>query len=82
MQLHMEAWKVQGFSGLEPVSYAIPVRRLNQLSFEATDVGNWSFVGSNELVRNECEMMYEKLISDIEFNLLLVVTGATAEMKK
>ena len=64
------------------MSYAIPGRRFNQLSYEATDVENWSFVGSNELVRNECEMMYEKLISDIEFNLLLVVTGATAEMKK
>ena len=64
------------------MTYAIPVRRFNQLSYEATDVGNWSFVGSNEFVRNECEMMYEKLISDIEFNLLLVVTGATAEMKK
>ena len=26
---------------------AIPVRRSNQLSYEATDVGRWSFVGSN-----------------------------------
>ena len=25
---------------------AIPVRRSNQLSYEATDVGGWSFVGS------------------------------------
>ena len=29
------------------------MRRSNQLSYEATDVGNWSFVGSNVLVRNE-----------------------------
>ena len=39
---------------------AIPVRRSDQLSYEATDVGSWSFVGSNEHVRNECEVIYEK----------------------
>ena len=38
---------------------AIPVRRYNQLSYEATDVGNVSFVGSNHPVRNEFEVMYE-----------------------
>ena len=32
---------------------AIPVRRSNQLSYEVTDVGSWSFVGSNFPVRNE-----------------------------
>jgi len=26
----------------------IPVRRFNQLRYEATDVGRWSFLGSNE----------------------------------
>ena len=35
------------------------MRRSKQLSYEATDVGNWSFVGSNEPVRNECEVIYE-----------------------
>ena len=34
----------------------IPVRRSNQLSYEATDVGSWSFVGSNVPVRNESTM--------------------------
>ena len=29
------------------------LRRSNQLSYEATDVGSWSFVGSNVPVRNE-----------------------------
>ena len=29
------------------------LRRSNQLSYEATDVGSWSFVGSNGPVRNE-----------------------------
>ena len=38
-------WKLEKF--------AIPVRRSNQLSYEATDVGTWSFVGLNEPVRNE-----------------------------
>ena len=37
----------------------IPVRRSNQLSYEATDVGSWSFVSSNEPVKNGCEVMYE-----------------------
>ena len=31
----------------------MPVRRSNQLSYEATDVGSWSFVGSNVPVMNE-----------------------------
>ena len=38
--------------GFEPVKLAIPVRRSNQLSYEATDVRSWSFVGSNVPVRN------------------------------
>ena len=29
------------------------VRRSNQLSYEVTDVGRWSFVGSNTPVMNE-----------------------------
>ena len=39
----------------------MPVRRYNQLSFEATDFGGWSFVGSNLPVMNESmkEMIYE-----------------------
>lgn len=48
-----EAWKIH-----DPVNtvlthdLAIPVRRSDQLSFDATDVGNWSFVGFNVPVRN------------------------------
>ena len=37
---------------------AIPVRRSNQLSYEATDIGSWSFVGSNVPVRNESTMKW------------------------
>ena len=34
-------------------------RSSNQLSYEATDVGSWSFVGPSEPVGNECEAIYE-----------------------
>ena len=42
------------FTNFLTCDLAIPVRRSNQLCYEATDVGSWSFVGSNEPVRNEC----------------------------
>ena len=51
-QLRTEAWKSQDFNGVWTRDIAIPVRRFNQLSYEATDVGTWSFVGSNQPVRN------------------------------
>ena len=47
LQLRREAWKIQDFNGVWTRDLAIPVRRSNQLSYEATDVGSWSFVGSN-----------------------------------
>ena len=56
LQLGREAWKIQDFNGVWTRDLAIPVRRSNQLSFEATDVGSWSFVGSNVPVRNESTM--------------------------
>ena len=39
----------------------MPLRRSNQLSYEATDVGSFSFVGSYLPVMNEStnEMIYE-----------------------
>ena len=43
LQLRKEAWKIQD----RTCDLAIPVRRSNQLSYEATDVGSWSFVGSS-----------------------------------
>ena len=33
------------------------MRCSNQLSYEATDVESWSFVGREETVRNECEVI-------------------------
>ena len=58
-QLRKEAWESQYFNGVSTRDFAIPVRRSNQLSFEATDVGSWSFVSSNEPVKNECEVIHE-----------------------
>ena len=55
----VEAWKGQDFNGVWTRSLATPVRFSNQLSNRATDVGSSSFVGSNEPVRKECEMIYE-----------------------
>ena len=54
---------------------AISVRRSNQLSYETTDVGSWSFLGSNKLVRNEWMMeWYMKYIvywtADVKSNKL------------
>ena len=47
LQLRKEAWNIQDFNGVWTCDLAIPVRRSNQLSYEATDVGSWSFVGAN-----------------------------------
>ena len=41
------------------ITVVIPLRRSNQVSYEDTDVGSWSFVVSNEPVRNECEVIHE-----------------------
>ena len=40
-------------SGLQPGFEPVTSRHSNQLCYEATDVGSWSFVGSNKPVRNE-----------------------------
>ena len=44
LQLRREAWKIQDFNGVWTRDLAIPVRHCKQLSYEATDVGSWSFV--------------------------------------
>ena len=63
-QLHIEAWKSQDFNGVWTRDLAIPVRRSNQLSYEAIDVGSWSFVSSNEPVKNGCEELYWQMKSN------------------
>ena len=37
----IEAWKIQDFNRVWTRDLAVPVRRSNQLSYEATDVGSW-----------------------------------------
>ena len=82
LQLRREAWKIQDFNGVWTCDIAIPVRRSNQPSHEATDVGSWSFVGSNGPVRNESMMKwYMKWIiwtADMKSNeaMIFAVTNA------
>ena len=42
---YLQAWKSQDFNRIWTRDLAILVRCSNQLSYEATDVGSWSFVG-------------------------------------
>ena len=58
MQLRIQKpAKCQDFNGVWTCDPATTVRCSNQLSYEATDVGSWSFVGRREPVRNECEVI-------------------------
>ena len=57
--VYIEAWKSQDFNGVWTRDLAILVRRYTQLSYEATDVGSWSFLSSNDPVKNGCEVIYE-----------------------
>ena len=43
-QLCIEAWKSQDFNGVWTCDLTIPVRRSNQLSYKATDVGNIYYI--------------------------------------
>ena len=52
--VYMEGCKIQDFNRVWTRDLAILVRWSKQLSYEAADGGSWSFVGSNEPLRNEC----------------------------
>ena len=55
LQLRSGAWKIQNFNAVWTRDLripGIPVRRSNQLTYETTDVGSWSFVGSHVRVMN------------------------------
>ena len=54
---YIEAWLSQDFNKVWTRDFALPVRCSNQLSYEATDVGGWSFLGSNERMRNDCKVI-------------------------
>ena len=58
--VYVEAWRPQDFNGVQTPWPRDTGGPSNQLSYEATDVGSWSFVGCKEPVRNECEVMYMK----------------------
>ena len=51
--------KSQDFNGVWIRDQVIPVRRSNKLSYEATNVGSWSFVVCNGPARDKCEVIYE-----------------------
>ena len=76
--LRIEGWKSQDFNGVWTCDLAIPVRRSNQLSYEATDVGNWSFVSSNEPVKSELWRPVEVLTFSGFYTQLLKIAFITA----
>ena len=45
---YIEVGKIQDFNGVWTHDLPIPVWPSNQLSYEATDIGSWSFVGARE----------------------------------
>ena len=58
-----------GLNGVWTRDLAIPVRRSNQLSYEATDVGSWSFVSSKIVSRGFCSQLL-KLCSKLRWSWL------------
>ena len=50
LQLRREAWKIQDFNGVWTRDLAIPVRRSNQLNYEATDQFPTSVASNLEVV--------------------------------
>ena len=80
--LRREAWKFFffffDFNGMWTRDLAIPVRCSNQLSYEATDVGSWSLLSSEEFFRlldpieicaHHCETTWFHLISYPQCNI-------------
>jgi len=69
MQVHI--WKPansQDFNGVSNCDAVTPVQCSNQLSYEGTDVRNWSLVGPGEPGSNECELIIWNL-SNIELRM-------------
>ena len=56
---YIEAWKSQEFNEVWTRDLAIPLPCSNQLSYEATDVGSWSFVGPKET--KTANQQYERM---------------------
>ena len=80
-QLSIEAWKSQDFNGVWTHDLAIPVWRSNQLSYKGTVTGSWSFVTSDEPVKNGCELIYEMfhlLNCGFKINWAMIITVMNA----
>ena len=56
---YIEAWKTQYFNGVWTHDLTTPVRRSNQLSYEATEFGSWSFVRHKKPMGNKSKVIYE-----------------------
>ena len=75
MQLCKEAWKkIQDFNGVWTCDFAITGVMLYQLSYEATDVGSRSMVGSYVPVK-------EMIVNDV-WNKSYMNCGNEMKMKK
>ena len=74
MQLRKEAWKIQDFNGVWTRDLVITGVMLYQLSYEATDVGSRSIVGSYVPVK-------EMSVNDI-WNKSYINCGNEMKMKK
>ena len=48
---YIEDWKIQDFNRVYDRDYEISVRRGKKLSYKGTDVGNWSFVICDPLMK-------------------------------
>ena len=57
------------------------MRRSNLLSCEATDVPNWSFVGSNVPVRNESTMIYHFIVDSFLTGTLKVTNDQLPKLE-
>ena len=71
LQLRREAWKIQDFNWVWTRDLAILVRRSNQQSYEATEVGSLSFVGSDVPVGNESMMKWFKEMNHIRTSYMI-----------
>ena len=58
LQLRREAWKFRTSTGFEPVTSRFWCDAISNWAMKPTDVGSWSFVGSNGPVRNESMMKW------------------------
>ena len=74
-QLPIEGWKSQDFNCVWTRDLTIPLRRSNQLSYEATDVESWSLVSSDEPVVYEMFHTFNCRF-DLKWAMIMAVMNA------